>query len=103
MCFGFDVADFVTESNEVGVVCFEPLRITFSRWEVWMCENSGQKIQVRLDARYGRILNGATGFADSIVPCTSCYDDLRNDAVEVWTDAGRDTVNERRVNADSIA
>ena len=103
MCFGFDVADLVAESDKVGVVRFEPLRIAVPSEEVWVCEDGSQKIQVCLHARDGCVLNGATGFADSIVPCTSCYDDLCNNTVEVWTDTGRDTVHERRVNTDTIA
>ena len=103
MCFGFEVADFVAESDEVGVVRLEPLRIAVPGEEVWVREDGSQKIQVCLDARDGCILNGTTGFADSIIPCTSCYDDLRNDTVEIRTDAVRDTVNECRVDADAIA
>ena len=103
MCFGFDVVEFVTERNKVGVVRFEPLRIAASSEEVRVGEDGSQEIQIRLNARDGCILNSTTSFADSIVPCTSCYDDLCNNTVEVWTDTGRDTVHERRVNTDTIA
>ena len=102
MCFGFDVVEFVTERNKVGVVRFEPLRIAVPSEEVWVCEDGSQKIQVCRNARDGCVLNGATGFADSIVPCTSCYDKLCNDTVEIRAYTGRNTVNERRVYADSI-
>lgn len=103
LCFGFGIADVVAESDEVGVVCFEPLCIAVPGEEVRVCEDSSQKVKVCLDAGDGCILNSTTGFADSIVPCTSCHDDLCNDTVEVWTYAGRNTVNKRRVDADAIA
>lgn len=44
MCFGFEVADFVAESDEVGVVRLEPLRIAVPGEEVWVREDGSQKI-----------------------------------------------------------
>ena len=102
LCFGFGIADVVAESDEVRVVCFEPLRIAVPGEEIWVCEDGSQEIQVCLDARDGCILKNMTGFADSIVPCASCYNDLCNDTVEVRTDTGWDTVNKRRVHAGAV-
>ena len=44
LCCGFGVADGVAESDEVGVVCFEPLRIAVPSEEVWACEDGRQEI-----------------------------------------------------------
>src|SRR4051812_23454710 len=103
LCFGFGVAGFMAEIEEGCVVGFEPLRVAVSGEEVWVCEDGGQEVQIGLDARDGSILNRSAGFTDSIVPCTSGYDDLCNNTVEVRAHAGRDTVNKRRVDADTIA
>ena len=103
LCFGFDVADLVAESDEVGVVRFQPLRIAAPSEEIVVREDGSKKIQVCFDSRDGCVLNSTTGFADSIIPCTSCDNDLRNNTVEVRTDAGRDTMNERSINADAVA
>lgn len=92
----------MARGDEVRVVGFEPLGVAVPGEEVGVCEDSGQEVQVGLDSRDGCVLNGTAGFADYVVPSTSCYDDLRNDAVKVRANAGRDAMHERRVDTDSV-
>jgi hypothetical protein len=90
-------------SDEFVVVSLEPLRVTGAGEEVRMSEDSGQEVEVCFNAGDDGVVDCTAGFTDNTVPCTSCDDDFRHDAVKIGSHGDGDAVDEGCVDASAVA